>query len=200
MRDWPLQKGVPKETKRWSFKVQRSWGRLRCALPHPDARRTFLTPEPATPLASLPGRSGSPVLLAADTPALLARARSSPVAPLARAASPVRGQVPGAAEGPERAPYLRGHSLRGCCRRHSRAPRAAGTRRGPGHRREQRDFLGPASRRPRLRAPPPPAPPPERGGGGAPPWNPRPGVPAPERGREAPRGAGRRLCRRLLAR
>lgn len=44
-----------------------------------------------------------------------------------------------------------------------------GTRRGPGH----RDFLGPASRRPRLHATPPPAPPPR----------PAPAGPAPGAGR-----------------
>lgn len=61
---------------------------------------------------------------------------------------------------------------------------------GPGHRGGQRDFLGPASRRPRLRAPPPPAPPPELGGGRAPPGSPGPGVSAPGAGRRSSAGCG----------
>lgn len=64
---------------------------------------------------------------------------------------------------------------------------------GPGHRGGQRDFLGPASRRPRLRAPPPPpppAPPPELGGGRAPPWSPGPAVSAPGAGRRGAAGCG----------
>lgn len=163
---------------------------------------SFLTPEPAAPLASLPGRSGSRVLLAADTSALLARARSSPGAPLARAASrqrprPGSCRKAGASPLPARTPpsgllpppLASSESRRDAAgpgiaegSATSSAPPPAGPASAPRPRRPRRPRLRSweaAAHRPGARVP---ASPRQEPGGGA------------------PRAAGRKLRRWLLAR
>lgn len=158
------------ETKRRSFKVRRDPGAERCALPHPDARRTFLTPEPAAPLASPSRPAQDPGFCWQRTPLPSSQEQEgSPGAPLARAASRRKAASRELQKG-WREPLTCADPAFGAAAAATAELREPPGRGGPGHRGGSRDFLGPASRRPRLRAPPPPAPPappPELGGGRA---------------------------------
>lgn len=144
----------------------------RCSAYLSGSRTGSSTGFPSRPLR-IPGSVGSGHLCPPR------KSKEQPGCPARPRGFPVRGRVPGAAERQARAPYLRGPSLRGCCRGHSRAPRAAGTRRAGASRR--------AARLPRPRLPP------------APPSRPAPAGPASGAGRR-PRTAREPGSRRLRAR